>query len=305
MSTRRRQIGHTPVDLAIAELAARQWDQVSAEQLAEFGLSRQAISKRVAAGRLHRTFHGVYSLSPSRLSVKAKWMGAVLACGPGTALSHRDGGAFHGVRPSSRRLIDVTTPRRAGRSRPGIDAHSSRTLADVDVVVIDNIPCTSLARTLLDLATVVDATALLQAIARAEQLRIYDGQAVADVLARVNGHRGAPKLRAVLTHEPPNSENELENRLAALLAKEPGLPPAQRNVVIEDYEMDFAYPDRKLNVETDGMEVHGTPTAARRDRKRDRKLKLAGWDAVRYTWDEVTNEPDRVIAEIRELLRRG
>jgi very-short-patch-repair endonuclease len=290
------------VDWAIAEICARQHLQISVAQLVELGLRPSAIRMRAAAGRLHRTFHGVYSISPVWPSVKARWMAAVLACGPGAALSYRDAGAAHGVRPSSRRLIDVTAPRRAGRARPGIDAHRSRCFLPQDIVLIDNIPCTSLARTLLDLAAILDRQGLNRAIERAEQLRVFDLEAVEELLARANGHPGAGKLRAAVGQAPPDSERVLEQLLADHLQRS-DLPTAERNAIVEGYECDFAWFGQRLNVETDGDEFHRTKAARKRDRLRDRTLRRAGWRVERYTWDEVTADPAAVVAEIRALLR--
>ncbi|MGI8920120.1 MAG: hypothetical protein ACR2HD_00370 [Solirubrobacteraceae bacterium] len=48
--------------------------------------------RRVRAGRLHPIHRGVYAVGHSRLTLRGRWMAAVLACGPGAALSHRDAG---------------------------------------------------------------------------------------------------------------------------------------------------------------------------------------------------------------------
>ncbi len=82
-------------------------------------------------------------------------MAAVLACGDDAALSCRECAAWRGLRQGNRARVDVITPRRAGRERTGIDAHTSSTLAPHDVEDVNGIPCTTIARTLLDLAAVL------------------------------------------------------------------------------------------------------------------------------------------------------
>jgi hypothetical protein len=67
-------------------------------------------------------------------------MAAVLACGTGAALSHRSAAELLGFYRGERKAIDVTTPHRAGRTRFGIDAHSSRQLQRSDVTVLNAIP---------------------------------------------------------------------------------------------------------------------------------------------------------------------
>lgn len=61
---------------------------------------------------------------------------------------------------------------------------------------------------------------------------------------------------------------------------------------------DFAWPELKLIVETDGWAAHGTRRAFAGDRRRDRRLDAAGWRVIRFTWYEVEHEPERVMQEL-------
>ena len=72
-----------PGDFEMAELAGRQHGRVAAWQLYPLGFSKTMISDRSAAGRLHRVFPGVYAVGHRVATLKARWMAAVLACGPG------------------------------------------------------------------------------------------------------------------------------------------------------------------------------------------------------------------------------
>ena len=131
-------------------------------------------------------------------------MAAVLACGEGALLSHRSALAQWGAAPAARGRPSVTTPKRR-RAQAGIDLHTSRTLAGDDAAVVDNIPCTSVARTLLDFADDASDAQLRRAVDECERLRIFNGNPTQAVLARANGRRGAARLRAVLDawSEPP------------------------------------------------------------------------------------------------------
>jgi very-short-patch-repair endonuclease len=71
---------------------------------------------------------------------------------------------------------------------------------------------------------------------------------------------------------------------------------------VEGYEVDFLWPDRRLNVETDGRSVHGTPIAFERDHRRDLDLELAGWHVLRFTWRQVVESPGRVAATLHRRL---
>lgn len=160
-------------DRAIAAVASGQHDVVTLAQIEELGLSARAIRHRAASGRLQRLHHGVYALG--RPTSHGRWMAAVLACGPGAILSHRSAAALWGIAEQIGPVIDVATPHRAGRSRPGIAVHRGADLAaDGDITSRDGIPCTSLARTLLDLAAVAGRRTLERAIDRAEELREFD-----------------------------------------------------------------------------------------------------------------------------------
>jgi len=134
----------------LAELAARQGGVVSRAQLVDLGVSVRAIRGRVRAGTLHVVHRGVYAVGHRALGQTGREWAAVLAAGPGAALSHRSAGARLGIRPWSGR-VEVTTTAR--RSIPGVTVHMTRALHHDDVTLdADGLPRTSCARTVVDLA---------------------------------------------------------------------------------------------------------------------------------------------------------
>lgn len=298
-------------DRNLADLAARQHGVVALAQLRMLGMSASAVRDRVATGRLHRVHRGAYAVGHPLLPAEGRWMAAVLSCGPGSVLSHRSAAALLGLRPSARTGIDVSAPGRAGRSRIGIDAHRAATLAAEDLTSVRGIPCTTVARTLLDLAEVVDCRALERACEQAEMLRLLDLRAVDDVLKRAAGRRGAPILRAVfadLDFGATLTRSELEERFLALCASS-GVPRPRVNACVNvnggSLEVDFLWPERRLIVETDGRRAHGTRQAFERDRRRDQRLALAGWRVVRFTWRQVVHEPAEVAETLKALTHDG
>ena len=204
--------------MAIARLAERQHGLVTLTQLQVLGLSRSAVAKRAREGRLTRIHRGVYAVGHGRLTKRGHWMAAVLAYGPKALLSHRSAAALHGIRADNRPKTDVTLSSRSARPRPGIEVHTSTTLKAADCTTIDGIPCTSLARTLLDLAEAVDERAVERAVNQAEVLRRFDLRAVEEVLSRAAGRRGAAVLKRVLADYdgPTLTDRELEERFLAL-----------------------------------------------------------------------------------------
>jgi very-short-patch-repair endonuclease len=292
----------------IAELAALQHGVVALEQLLDMGLTDRAVRHRVAAGRLHRLFPGVYAVGHTRLTRDGRYMAAVLACRPDGALSHRSSGDKRGLRRSDRSTIDVVTSRRAGRGLAGIDAHTSSTLLPRDVEEVDGIRCTSVARTLLDLAAVLPRRAVERAFDQAEILQVLDARKIEDVLARAGRHPGAGILRAVLDEHSPGTtltRNKLEEAFLAICDRA-RLPRPEVNVWIPveptGYEVDFLWRARGLIAETDGRDVHTTRRAFTNDRLRDQRLMLAGYTVVRFPWQQVTYDPREVAATLRALV---
>jgi hypothetical protein len=295
--------------MAIKRLAERQHGVVSLPQLQLAGLTKSAVAKRAREGRLTRIHRGVYAVGHGRLTKNGHWMAAVLAYGPNAVLSHRSAAALHGVRSDNRPAIDITLPSRSVRSRPGIAAHRSARLEAQDVTSIDAIPCTTVHRTLLDLADVVPARALKKAIDQAEVLRVFDLRAIEEVLARASGRRGAAVLKQVLAEYdgPTLTDSELEELFLAL-CEEAGLPRPAVNewITLDDgvaYKADFLWRAERLIVETDGWGSHGTRQAFEHDRRRDRRLSVAGWTVVRFTWRDVEREPADVIETLTALWR--
>jgi predicted transcriptional regulator of viral defense system len=287
-------------DEGVAGLAERQHGVVSRSQLTELGLGRGAINRRIQRRRLHVVHPGVYAVGHRRLTVQGRWMAAVLAAGPGAVLSHRDAAALVGLRPSARRLIEVSAPRRC--RRPGIHAHVACLPPD-EVTTHDGIPVTTVARTLLDLAAVLPRQQLKRAMEQAEVLRLADDTSVDALLARYPRRSGTAALREIrragLTKTVTRSEFE-ERFLALLDAYD--LPRPMVNCVVEGLEVDFHWPEQRLIVELDGRAAHHTTTAFERDRARDRALQTAGWRVVRITWRQLHRESARIAADLLRLL---
>jgi hypothetical protein len=296
-----------PRDVEIRRVAERQHGVVSLPQLQSCGLSPSAVRQRVAAGRLTNVHRGVYAVGHGRLTKHGLWMAAVLAYRANAVLSHRSAAALHGVRADNRPTIDVTVPSRSVRPRPRIHAHRSTTLTNADVTSIDAIPCTTVHRTLLDLADVLPARALKKAIDQAELLRIFDLRAIQDVLTRADGRRGAAILKRLLAEYdgPTLTDSELEELFLAL-CEAAGLPRPAVNewITLADgaaYKADFLWREERLIVETDGWGSHGTRQAFEHDRRRDRRLSVAGWTVVRFTWKDVERHQAEVIETLTDL----
>ena len=169
----------------------------------------------------------------------------------------------------------------------------------------EGIPVTTPARTLLDLAAVLDEHRLARACERAEALRLGSPTSLPDLLDRYPRRPGTPAIRRLLEQQcvtPTPTRTELERLFLTLLDAE-HLPRPLVNERLGEIEPDFRWPDHRLVVETDGFEFHGTRDAFERDRARDRALQAAGWRVIRVTRRQLETEPREIAAAIRALLR--
>jgi Protein of unknown function (DUF559) len=280
-------------------------------QVRSIGLTENAVQKRSRAGRLYRLYRGVYALMPgSLLSREGRWLAAVLACGPEAALSHRSAAHLHELRPTSRKRVDVIVPRGHERRHAGIDAHQSTHLAADDLTIVSSIPVTTVARTMLDLAAVVDQRAVELVIGEADVRRLFDLRAVNGQLARNPRHPGAGRLRAALGPDRAGlTDSELEELFVAIWWPT-GLPRPQTRFHIDPGDggplirADFAWPEAKFDLEIDGNRYHAGDRRRRRDYRRDQRLKHARWDVLRVGDDQLSYDPNRVVPVVWELLAR-
>jgi very-short-patch-repair endonuclease len=294
------------LDAAIAELAEQQLGVVARRQLEALGVRRRATEVRLRAGRLHRLHRGVYAVGHRVLSKEARWMAAVLAGGPDAVLSHRAAAALWRIRDPPNGPTDITVPSKT-RSHNEIRRHTVSLPAD-EVTVRNGIPVTTVPRTLFDLATVLSAAAVENALRQSEYLQLHDRLSLRDFLARYPGHRGSRSIRESLARRaeaPGRIRSPLEERFLPFLDRH-RLPRPQCNTWIEvggkRFQVDCLWPSRRQIVELDGWQGHGTRSAFREDRARDRALRVGGYGVTRLTWTQLDDEPEAIAADLRSLF---
>ncbi len=211
-----------------------------------------------------------------------------MACGPGAALSHRNAAALWDLRQSNSAYIDVIVPSQNGRKRAGIRVHRSSRLQPDEVTARDGIPVTTVARTLLDLADVLERQALRRVISEAEYLNRFDLTALDAVVDNNPGRRSA-KLMAAVGARRHRTRSVLEQRFLRFLERH-GVEEPQSGVWIEGYEADFVWTPAGLVVELDGFAAHKTRSTFNADRLRDRRLWKAGFRTMRLTDDALDDE---------------
>jgi very-short-patch-repair endonuclease len=219
-------------------------------------------------------------------------MAAVLACGDGAVLSHLSAaelwGIYHRVRRPSqgggRREapdVHVTVPRTSGvRKRAGIVLHRSTTLIARHCTRHDGIPVTTPTRTLADLRPLLSPARFSGALREAEFL----------------------KLPIDEEFDSDRTRTDLEQAMLAICRRH-RLPRPEVNVKIDRFEVDFLWRDQRLVVEVDGWDAHKTRSAFEEDRARDARLAVLGYEVVRFTWRQVTEDAAKVAQTVRALLR--
>jgi very-short-patch-repair endonuclease len=284
---------------SLGELARRQWGVLTRAQLAEAGLRDHGVAEWIRDGRLHRLHRGVYAYGHDRLRIEGRWLAGVLACGPGAVLSHGSAAQLWELRQSNSAFIDVTVPSRAGRiRRKRIRIHRSGRLAPEEVTVHNGIRVTTVARTLLDLADVLDAQALRRAVTEAEYTNRFDLTSLNAVVENSPGRRTRKLMTAASEGRRHRTRSPLEDRFLALVERW-GIEDPECNVWLEGYEVDCLWRRVGLAVELDGLAAHATRAAVKRDRKKDRALWRAGIRTIRLTGEDL-EDAGAVLADLAQ-----
>jgi very-short-patch-repair endonuclease len=284
----------------VLTLARRSDGIVTSAQLAEAGLSPTAIAHRARTGWLVRLHRGVFLVGPLEAPL-SRAQAAVLAVGEGALLSHTSAGAVWELCAPRAGEIDVTVLARNARNRSGIRLHRVSHLHPTDITRRRNLPITSPARTLLDLAASLTQRDLTRATEEAQVQRRVTPHSLNEQFQRYPHHRGTTALRTAVPANVSLTRSEAERRLLELI-RAARLPPPRTNHQVKGHEVDFLWPDQRLIVEVDGFAFHSTRAAFERDRIRDADLVQAGYRVIRITWRRLVTEPEAVIATLAAAL---
>lgn len=291
------------------ELAARQHGVVSYEQVLDTGTSREALRTLVGRAVLETDLPGIYRVVGAPVTRRQRLRAATLWI-PGSLVSHRTAADLHGLRGFDRSPLEVVVERWHRRHRPDdLLVHETKDLVSGDIGVVDDLPCTTIVRTMVDLPAVASdqrsGDALDQATRRDPTLLGRVRRRHLEVARR--GRTGTVRLRRLLEArldgevvDSPFERTALEVFVAA------GLPRPVTQHPVRDGSftayLDLAWPDLKVAVECDSCEHHSGYLAFQRDRDRRRHLVSLGWTVLEFTWHDVTRRPGLVVATLRPHL---
>ncbi len=302
----RHRFSPADVEVAICRLSL-ECHALSRAALLEVGLSPQAIARRLRCGRLVWLHRGVYAIGGVPATQERRWAAAVFACGDGAVLGLRSAVALWRLSEIDPVVIDVCLPDRGRRAREGIRVHRPRHLYRADTTRHRGIPVTTVARTLIDCAEVLGSRSLERILDEAQYLKLLDLTDLAAALERNRNRTGAARLRKLLgCHRPgaTRTRSRLEEDFL-LLVRRGSLPQPQVNARLGPYTIDFLWRDHRIAVETDGRDAHERPAARERDYRRDSWLHANGYRPLRFTWAQVHNRADEVLAALYAVLPRG
>jgi hypothetical protein len=279
-------------------MASRSHGVVTRAQLLAAGVTSKEIKHRVRSGALMRVHPGVYRVGHRAPSLEVRYLAAVLACGEGAVLSGRAAGHLWGLLSGPPPTPEVTT--RTERRVQGVKTRRARR-AQREATKWRGIPVTTPARTLVDLAAVLDAAQLARACHEAGVRHHTTPRQVEAVLARRPNTPGAAQLRAVLRGDVRVTLSKLEKQFLERL-KAAGLPLPQTNRPAGTRRVDCRWPTLNVTVELDSYRYHHSRHAWEQDRHRAREARARGDEFRRYTYNDVCKNPDLMMSELRALL---
>jgi very-short-patch-repair endonuclease len=271
---------------------------ITLAQARRAGLSLKAVQRRIAAGHWIRCSRGVYFVNDRPFTDAARIRAAVWGYGERAAASGLTAAWWHGLTKFAPDVVEVTAPRNShGRSRQGCLLRR-RDLEPSDVVVHCGIRVTALALTVIEAAVKERGGAKLMDSALQRRLGLRE---LWRAHLRNKGRYGSPQARRLLQAASDGARSEAERLLVKLL-RQAGITGWRTNYPIGPYKVDVACPASKIVIEVDGWAFHSDQEVFQNDRKRQNYLALMGWQVLRFTWLDLVEYPERVIAEVRAAI---
>jgi very-short-patch-repair endonuclease len=272
---------------------------ITLAQARSVGLSDQAVRRRVRSGHWRRWSPGVYFVDDRPFTDAARIRAGVWSYGAGAAASGLAAAWWLEITKFAPDVVEVTVPRNShGRSRQGSRVRR-RNLKPADLVDCNGLQVTALPLTVVEAAVrrgggpkLMD-NALQQ---HTELCKLWEAH------LDNKGRHGSPAARLLLQAADEGTRSAAE-RLFAQLLRNAGIAGWKPNQIVAGYEVDFLFRHAKLAVEVDGFAFHSDPEAFNRDRKKQNAIALAGYQILRFTWIDLTEYPDRVIAEVKRAIR--
>lgn len=293
----------------MARLAAGRYGVFARSDAIRLGATSRRIDLRLSSKRWERLYEGVYRLAGAPASWRQRLLAAVLAAGSAAAASHCSAAGMRRLAGFESGAMEISVPRGRRPRLPGVTIHQVP-LTAVDIEIVDAIPVTTPARTLLDLAAVAPADAVEEALDDALRRGLVSISRVRWRLDELGRRPGATTMRRLLdarTEGAGAAQSVLETRLLRLLQRA-GLPRPVSQHQIRDRGrliaiVDFAYPDAKLAIEVDGYRWHSGRRQWQHDLERRNEITKRGWRVIHVTAKDLRDRPEATVEIITEALK--
>lgn len=296
-----------------ARIFASQFGVITTCQAIDAGISKRTVLRRAAGKDWERVLPGIYRTQAVPRCWQQDLQAALLFAGKTAVASHLTAAVLWGLIERAGTAIELTVDRKlriSSHSLVRIVAHRQKLEAS-EITRIGSFPVTTVPRTILDIAArlsieeleaVID-TALLKGLTTvpklAKELENNGGR----------GRQGSTNLRAALNPLLDGQgarESELERKFLRF-AKRYKIPAPTRQYRVKlrnaTYRIDFAYPEKKVAIETDSYRYHGGRREWRKDLARRNTLMELGWTVAHATLEDIEQEPDETAERIRRALK--
>ncbi|MFL6081680.1 MAG: DUF559 domain-containing protein [Mycobacterium sp.] len=264
------------------------------------GLSQDAINRRLRSGQWLRCSRGVYFVDDRPFTDEARVRAGVWSYGRDAVASGLTAAWWHHLTRFAPETVEVTVPRSARRRHQAGTRLRRRDLASTDVVERKGLRVTAMPLTVVEAAARRGGGAKLMDSALQRHVELPQ---LWRAHLRNKGRHGSPAARRLLQAASDGARSEAERLLVKLL-RDNGVTGWKTNYPVGGYKVDVAFPEAKIAIETDGWAFHSSQEDFQNDRERQNKIALLGWQVLRFTWLDLTEYPDRVLAEIRFATRR-
>lgn len=280
----------------ITALAESAHGNVAWRDLLPLGCTEDQVRHRLATGWLIEVHDGVFALGHREQTDRARWKAATMTT-PTTTLFAASAGALLGLWRDPGRVVVVVRPGRGGpKEYDGLLVCRS-TLRDGDASVVDGIPVTAAARTIIDLAPHAGHHKVQRMVRDALRRELTTPGELWAAVARHAGRRGLTAVRAAadrycalphVTRAMSDPEVVAQEVFAAV-----GRPPNRTNARVAGHEADLVWDDIRLIIELDSRRWHAFSPE---DAEKDAAWAAAGYTVRRFPTDGVYDHPERLIA---------
>jgi very-short-patch-repair endonuclease len=287
-------------DEAVARLALRQHGAVTVAQARAAGYSDRQIEHRRRTGLWRSPYRGVLAVAGTATTFRHRAMAAILAYGPTAVASHTTAAILLGILEDDYRSLHITLPYGKHRKARGDVVIHQAHLQKRDIMTVDSIPVTRPERTVVDVSGSVGERVVESILDDAIRLRLT-------TIPKIRERMGTPRkggavLRKLLDDREHDATQSALERMFRRKLESTDLPKAKRQYPIGRYRVDFAWPDKKIAVELDGLGGHFSAEKARYDKRRDRAIVLAGFTPMHFAWEDVKDDWPSVEADLRAVL---